>query len=29
MENLDKIKCGEPVQNADKIVKARMAADAA
>ena len=29
MENVDKIKRGEPVQNPDKIVKARMAADAA
>ena len=28
MENVDKIKRGEPVQNPDKIVKARMAADA-
>ena len=27
MENVDKIKRGEPVQNPDKIVKARMAAD--
>jgi len=29
MENVDKIKRGEPVQNPDKIVKARMARDAA
>ena len=29
MENVDKIKRGEPVQNPDKIVKAHMAADAA
>ena len=29
MENVDKIKRGEPVQNPDKIVKARMALDAA
>jgi peptidylprolyl isomerase len=29
MENVDKIKRGEPVRNPDKIVKARMAADAA
>jgi peptidylprolyl isomerase len=29
MDNVDKIKRGEPVQNPDKIVKARMAADAA
>jgi peptidylprolyl isomerase len=29
MENVDKIKRGEPVQNPDKIVSARMAADAA
>ena len=29
MENVDKIKRGEPVQNPDKIVKATMAADAA
>jgi len=29
MENVDKIKRGEPVSNPDKIVKARMAADAA
>ncbi len=28
MENVDKIKRGEPVQNPDKIVRARMAADA-
>ena len=28
MENVDKIKRGEPVQNPDKIVKARMALDA-
>jgi peptidylprolyl isomerase len=28
MENVDKIKRGEPVQNPDKIVKARMAPDA-
>lgn len=28
MENVDKIKRGEPVMNPDKIVKARMAADA-
>ena len=28
MENVDKIKRGEPVVNPDKIVKARMAADA-
>ena len=28
MENVDKIKRGEPVQNPDKIVKARIAADA-
>ncbi|MGE3145518.1 MAG: peptidylprolyl isomerase [Pseudorhodoplanes sp.] len=27
MENVDKIKRGEPVQNPDKILKARMAAD--
>jgi peptidylprolyl isomerase len=27
MENVDKIKRGEPVENPDKIVKARMAAD--
>jgi peptidylprolyl isomerase len=29
MENVDKIKRGEPVQNPDKIITARMAADAA
>ena len=29
MDNVDKIKRGEPVQNPDKIVTARMAADAA
>ena len=29
IENVDKIKRGEPVQNPDKIVKAHMAADAA
>ena len=29
MENVDKIKRGEPVSDPDKIVKARMAADAA
>jgi len=29
MENVDKIKRGEPVSNPDKIVSARMAADAA
>jgi cyclophilin family peptidyl-prolyl cis-trans isomerase len=29
MENVDKIKRGEPVQNPDKIVKAKMAVDAA
>ena len=29
MENVDKIKRGEPVQSPDKIVKARMAVDAA
>jgi peptidylprolyl isomerase len=29
MENVDKIKRGEPVQNPDKIVTAHMAADAA
>ena len=29
MDNVDKIKRGEPVQNPDKIVKAHMAADAA
>ena len=28
MENVDKIKRGEPVQNPDKILKARMASDA-
>ena len=28
MENVDKIKRGEPVKNPDKIVKAHMAADA-
>jgi peptidylprolyl isomerase len=28
MENVDKIKRGEPVQNPDKIVKAKIAADA-
>ena len=28
MENVDKIKRGEPVANPDKIVKAHMAADA-
>jgi hypothetical protein len=28
MENVDKIKRGEPVQNPDKIVKATIAADA-
>ena len=28
MENVDKIKRGEPVPNPDKIVKATMAADA-
>jgi peptidylprolyl isomerase len=28
MENVDKIKRGEPVQNPDRIVSARMAADA-
>jgi peptidylprolyl isomerase len=28
MENVDKIKRGEPVQNPDKIISARMAADA-
>src|SRR3954454_583927 len=28
MENVDKIKRGEPVKNPDKIIKARMAADA-
>jgi peptidylprolyl isomerase len=29
MENVDKIKRGEPVKNPDKIVKAHMAPDAA
>ncbi|HEX7565829.1 MAG TPA: peptidylprolyl isomerase, partial [Bradyrhizobium sp.] len=29
MENVDKIKRGEPVKDPDKIVKARMALDAA
>jgi peptidylprolyl isomerase len=29
MENVDKIKRGEPVKNPDKIVKASIAADAA
>jgi peptidylprolyl isomerase len=29
MENVDKIKRGEPVKSPDKIVKAHMAADAA
>jgi peptidylprolyl isomerase len=29
MDNVDKIKRGEPVQNPDKIVSAKMAADAA
>jgi cyclophilin family peptidyl-prolyl cis-trans isomerase len=29
MENVDKIKRGEPVRDPDKIVKARMAVDAA
>ena len=29
MENVDKIKRGEPVKNPDKIVKAHIAADAA
>jgi peptidylprolyl isomerase len=29
MENVDKIKRGEPVQNPDKIVTARMALDEA
>jgi len=29
MENVDKIKRGEPVQNPDKIITAKMAADAA
>jgi peptidylprolyl isomerase len=28
MENVDKIKRGEPVQSPDKIVSAKMAADA-
>jgi peptidylprolyl isomerase len=28
MENVDKIKRGEPVKNPDKIVKAHMAVDA-
>jgi peptidylprolyl isomerase len=28
MENVDKIKRGEPVKNPDKIIKAHMAADA-
>jgi peptidylprolyl isomerase len=28
MDNVDKIKRGEPVSDPDKIVKARMAADA-
>jgi len=28
MENVDKIKRGEPVKNPDKIVKAHMALDA-
>jgi peptidylprolyl isomerase len=28
MENVDKIKRGEPVQDPDRIVSARMAADA-
>ncbi len=28
MENVDKIKRGEPVQNPDKIVKMQIAADA-
>jgi len=28
MENVDKIRRGEPVQNPDKILKAHMAADA-
>jgi peptidylprolyl isomerase len=28
MENVDKIKRGEPVKDPDKIVKAHMAADA-
>jgi peptidylprolyl isomerase len=29
MENIDKLKRGEPVQNPDRIISARMAADAA
>jgi peptidylprolyl isomerase len=29
MENVDKIKRGEPVKNPDKIVKAHMATDVA
>jgi peptidylprolyl isomerase len=29
MENVDKIKRGEPVKDPDKIITARMAADAA
>jgi peptidylprolyl isomerase len=29
MENVDKIKRGEPVKDPDKIVKAQMATDAA
>ena len=29
MENVDKIKRGEPVSDPDKIIKAQMAADAA
>jgi peptidylprolyl isomerase len=29
MENVDKIKRGEPVQNPDKIIRAHMALDAA
>jgi peptidylprolyl isomerase len=29
MENVDKIKRGEPVKDPDKIIKAHMAADAA
>jgi peptidylprolyl isomerase len=29
MENVDKIKKGEPVQNPDKIVSMKVAADAA
>jgi peptidylprolyl isomerase len=28
MENVDKIKRGEPVSNPDKIISAKMAADA-